>query len=84
MLLSKLPEPNSRNSIPSIGGLSATTEPFTQVCGIERFMVRKTLAIRTHFFSAIRAFTQLELMRAEELIENWYEVQRNLSQQERA
>ena len=33
----------------------------------------------THFFCAIRAFTQLELMRAEELIENWYEVQRTLS-----
>jgi len=31
--------------------------------------------------SAIRAFTQLELMRTEELIENWYEVQRNLSLQ---
>ncbi|MBN3945000.1 MAG: hypothetical protein HWQ38_00275 [Nostoc sp. NMS7] len=38
-------------------------------------------AIKTHFFSAIRAFTQLELMRAKELIENWYEVQRNLSLQ---
>lgn len=38
-----------------------------------------TEAIYTHFFSAIRAFTQLELMRAEELIENWYELQRNLS-----
>jgi hypothetical protein len=25
------------------------------------------------------AFTQLELMRAEELIENWYELQKNLS-----
>ncbi|MBG1259431.1 hypothetical protein, partial [Nostoc commune] len=33
------------------------------------------------FFSAIRAFTQLELMRTQELIENWYEVQRNLSLQ---
>ena len=44
-------------------------------------MVRTTDAIRTHFFSAIRAFTQLELMQAEELIENWYEVQRNLSLQ---
>ena len=44
-----------------------------QVCGIERFMVRTSEAIRTHFFSAIRAFTQLELMRTEELIENWYE-----------
>ncbi len=44
-------------------------------------MVRTSEAIRTHFFSAIPAFTQLELMRAEELIENWYEVQRNLSLQ---
>lgn len=41
-----------------------------------KFKMRKT-----HFFSAIRAFTQLELMRAEELIENWYELQRNLSLQ---
>ncbi|MCC5670382.1 hypothetical protein LC653_43030 [Nostoc sp. CHAB 5784] len=30
-------------------------------------------AIKTNFFSAIRAFTQLELMRVQELIENWYE-----------
>ena len=44
-------------------------------------MVRTTEAIRNHFFSAIRAFTQLELMRAEELVENWYELQRNLSLQ---
>jgi hypothetical protein len=42
-------------------------------------MVRTSEAIRTHFFSAIRAFTQLELMRTEELIKNWHEVQRNLS-----
>ena len=33
----------------------------------------------THFFCAIRAFTQLELMRSKELIENWYQVQRTLS-----
>jgi hypothetical protein len=44
-------------------------------------MVRTTEAIYTHFFSAIRAFTQLELMRGEQLIENWYELQRNLSLQ---
>jgi hypothetical protein len=31
-------------------------------------MVRTTEAIRTHFFRPIRAFTQLDLMRAEELI----------------
>ncbi len=48
---------------------------------IDKFMVRTSEAIKTHFFSAIRAFTQLELMRTEELIENWYEVQRNLSLQ---
>ncbi|HYX17093.1 MAG TPA: IS701 family transposase, partial [Nostoc sp.] len=52
-----------------------------QVCGIELFMVRTSEAIKTHFFSAIRAFVQLELMRTQELIENWYEVQRNLSLQ---
>lgn len=49
-----------------------------QVCGIGRFMVRTSEAIRTHIFCTIRAFTQLELMRAEDLIENWYEVQRTL------
>jgi len=47
----------------------------------EPVRVRTTEAIKTHFFSTIRAFTQLELMRAEELIENWYERQRNLSLQ---
>jgi hypothetical protein len=52
--------------------LEATGEPVR---------VRTSQAIRTHFFSAIRAFTQLELMRSEDLIENWYEVQRNLSLQ---
>jgi hypothetical protein len=52
--------------------LEATGEPVR---------VRTTEAVHTHFFNAIRAFTQLELMRAEELIENWYELQRNLSLQ---
>jgi len=44
---------NLRNSIQSTGGLSAITEPRAQLCGIERFMVRTTEAICTHFFSAI-------------------------------
>lgn len=61
--------------------MNALPRAIKQVCGIERFMVRTTAAIKNHFFSAIRAFTQLELMRAEELIENWYEVQRKLSLQ---
>jgi hypothetical protein len=62
-------------------GIECYHRAIKQVCGIGRFMVRTTEAIKTHFFSAIRAFTQLELMRAEELIENWYEIQRNLSLQ---
>jgi hypothetical protein len=62
-------------------GIECYHRAIKQVCGIEQFMVRTTEAIKTHFFSAIRAFTQLELMRASELIENWYELQRNLSLQ---
>ncbi len=49
-----------------------------QVCGIGRFMVRQSESIRTHIFCALQAFVKLELMRAEKLISNWYEVQRNL------
>lgn len=50
-----------------------------QLCGIKKFMVRTSPAILTHFFCSIRAFVQLELMRTEALINNWYEIQRNLS-----
>lgn len=49
-------------------GIECYHRAIKQVCGIGRFMVRTSEAIRTHFFSAIRAFTQLELMRVEELI----------------
>lgn len=45
-------------------GIECYHRAIKQVCGIEQFMVRTSQAIRTHFFSAIRAFTQLELMRA--------------------
>lgn len=62
-------------------GIECYHRAIKQVCGIGRFMVRTTQAIKNHFFSSIRAFTQLELMRAEEKIENWYELQRNLSLQ---
>lgn len=62
-------------------GIECYHRAIKQVCDIGQFMVRTSEAIRTHFFSAIRAFTQLELMRAEELIENWYELQRNLFMQ---
>jgi hypothetical protein len=41
-----------------------------QLCGIKRFLVRTKDAILTHFFCSIRAFVQLELMRAEALIDS--------------
>lgn len=59
-------------------GIECYHRAIKQVCGIERFMVRTTEAIKNHIFCSIRAFTQLELMRTFELIENWYEVQKNL------
>ncbi len=77
------PERDALNSISSAEfkelhsihwGIERYHRAIKQVCGIGQFMVRTTEAIKTHFFSAIRAFTQLELMRAEELIENWYEL----------
>ena len=40
--------------------------------------MRDTEAIKTHIFCTIRAFIQLEFMRIENLISNWYEVQRTL------
>jgi hypothetical protein len=61
-------------------GIECYHRAIKQVCGIERFMVRTSEAIKTHFLVPF-AFTQLELMRSEELIENWYELQRNLSLQ---
>lgn len=49
-----------------------------QVCNIERFCVRDEQAIRNHFFCALRAFCRLQTMRVEGLIENLYEVSRQL------
>ena len=48
------------------------------ICGICRFMVRDTYAIKTHIFCSLQAFVKLEFMRSENIISNWYEVQRNL------
>ncbi|WP_442923313.1 IS701 family transposase [Microcoleus sp. A2-D3] len=49
-----------------------------QVCGICRFMVRDTNAIKTHIFCSLQAFVKLEWMRSEKIIGNWYQVQRNM------
>jgi hypothetical protein len=59
-------------------GIESYHRATKQVCSLERFMVRDSEAIRTHIFCSIRAFVQLEFMRVENLISNWYEVQRNL------
>jgi hypothetical protein len=49
-----------------------------QVCNIERFQVRTNQAIKNHIFCSISAFIRLEFMRVQNLISNWYEVQKNL------
>ena len=49
-----------------------------QVCNIERFHVRNGQAIRNHFFCALRAFSHLQTMRIEGLIQNVYQVSRQL------
>ena len=60
-------------------GIECYHRAIKQLCGIKRFLVRTSEAILTHFFCSLRAFIQLELMRGAELIENWYQPQRNLS-----
>jgi hypothetical protein len=41
-------------------------------------MVRNSDAIRNHIFCSLQAFARLEQMRSENIISNWYELQRNL------
>jgi len=60
-------------------GIECYHRALKQLCGINKFIVRKSEAILTHFFSSLRAFIKLELMRAKELIDNWYQLQRELS-----
>ena len=49
-----------------------------QVCNIERFQVRDTQAIHNHFFCSLRAFAKLQMMRVDGLIDNLYQVSRQL------
>jgi hypothetical protein len=44
----------------------------------EPVRVRDSHAIKTHIFCSLQAFVRLEKMRSENIIDNWYEVQRNL------
>ena len=74
-------------------GIEAFHRAIKQVCGICRFMVRNTHAIKTHIFwrtrfwslaperemsVSLQAFVRLEKMRIHNSISNWYQVQRNL------
>ncbi len=59
-------------------GIETFHRAIKQVCGVCRFMVRDSHAIKTHIFCSLQAFVRLELMRSEKTIANWYEVQRNL------
>ena len=59
-------------------GIETFHRALKQLCGICRFMVRDSQAIKTHIFCSLQAFVRLEKMRSEEMISNWYEVQRNL------
>ncbi|NEO83445.1 MAG: transposase [Spirulina sp. SIO3F2] len=49
-----------------------------QVCNIERFYVRQEQAIRNHFFCALRAFTKLQSLSIQGVIQNAYEISRQL------
>jgi hypothetical protein len=59
-------------------GIESFHRAIKQVCGICRFLVRDSQAIKTHIFCSLQAFVRLEKMRSENIISNWYEVQRNL------
>ena len=59
-------------------GIEAFHRAIKQVCGICKFMVRNTHAIKTHIFCSLQAFIHLEKMRSTNSISNWYQVQRNL------
>ena len=49
-----------------------------QVCNLERFYVREEHPIRNHFFCALRAFSKLQTLCIKGLIQNCYEISRQL------
>ena len=49
-----------------------------QVCTIKGFQARTESALRTHSFCTLQAFSKLQTMRVEGLIENLYQVPRQL------
>jgi hypothetical protein len=59
-------------------GIETFHRAVKKLCGICRFMVRDSNAIKTHIFCSLNAFVRLEITRSKKIISNWYEVQRNL------
>nr|ADN17999.1 transposase IS4 family protein [Gloeothece verrucosa PCC 7822] len=59
-------------------GIECYHRALKQLCGLNKFLVRTSQSIATHIFCSLRAFCQLELMRIQETIFTWYEVQREL------
>lgn len=59
-----------------------TIEPYhrgiKQVCNIESFQVRSEAAVKTHIFSAICGFVELQRLCAVDIIRNCYALQRDL------
>lgn len=49
-----------------------------QVCNIERFYLRDKQAIQNHVFCALRAFAKLQTLRIHDLIDNLYQISRQL------
>lgn len=49
-----------------------------QVCNIERFQVRSETAVYNHLFAAIFAFVELQKLKALDLIQNCYRLQKDL------
>jgi len=49
-----------------------------QVCHIERFQVRKELAIRNHLFAALFGYVHLQSLKATDVIANAYRLQQDL------
>jgi hypothetical protein len=60
-------------------GIECYHRALKQLCGLSKFQVRKTEAIITHVFCSLRAFCELELLRITDMIESWYDLQRELS-----
>jgi hypothetical protein len=59
-------------------GIKSFHRAIKQVCGICRFMVRDSQGIKTQMFCSLQGFVCLEKMYSENIISNWYELQRNL------